>query len=34
MEVVYCDEGPGQVVAMADAFEPHSFDEKTSIATV
>ena len=30
MDVVYCGEGPGQVVVMADAFEPHNFGGKNS----
>ena len=30
MDIVYCDEGPGQVVGVADTFEPCSFGGKTS----
>ena len=29
MDIVDCDEGPGQVVAVADAFEPRGFGGKT-----
>ena len=30
MDIVACDEGPGQVVAVADAFEKCGFGGKTS----
>ena len=30
MDIIDCDEGPGQVVAVADAFEPCGFGGKTS----
>ena len=30
MNIVDCDEGPGQVVALKDAFYPCRFDGKTS----